>query len=278
MQKGMNLLFPQWQGGGPDRSTYYGALELKENYLKDVGLTVNGVSTADVTAVKHDIYGLDEILKQSAALRKLLETAKPTRIFTIGGGCDAGIIPLSYLNSRAGSNPAVLWFDAHGDINSPRSSGSKHFYGMPVRALLGECAPEILSLLFSRLTPGQLKMIGVRDLDPPEKNYIKKNNIALYSPEEVETGGSAIVQALKTEGFRQVYIHLDLDVVDPTEFPHVPVPVPGGLNKDSLTALLKKIAREFELLGLGLFEYSPSGKKSIGLLEDIIRIGLNLTA
>jgi len=273
MNRQLNLFYPQWQGGGPDRSTYFGALELKLNYLKNMELSEIKVSLHNAKEVKNDIFAYDEILVQMGTARALLDEKKPDYIFTIGGGCDAGILPLSYLNKKLNGDLTVLWFDAHGDINSPLSSKSKHFYGMPVRVLLGESDSRILDLTYLDLLPQQLLMLGLRDLDEAENKYIKKHSIAVLGVAEIENNLETVIASVKAKRNHNIYIHLDLDALDPEEFPYVPVPSPGGLKVKTLSVLLGMLKKEFNLSGLGLFEYQPSGITSMGLLEEVVRIG-----
>ncbi|MDY6826797.1 MAG: arginase family protein [Bacillota bacterium] len=277
MNKQLNLFYPQWQGGGQDRSTYFGALELKLNYLKGMDLSEVEVSLHNVKEVKNDIFAYDEILAQMEKVRALLDDKKPDKIFTIGGGCDAGILPLSYLNQKLNGDLTVLWFDGHGDINSPLSSKSKHFYGMPVRVLLGESDSRILDFTYLDLLPQQLLMLGLRNLDEPENKYIKKHKIAVLGVAEIENNLETVIASVKAKRNHNIYIHLDLDVLDPEEFPYIPVPSPGGLKVKTLSVLLDILNKEFNLSGLGLFAYQPSGITSIGLIEEVVRIGTGIT-
>ena len=272
----MNLFYPQWQGGGPDLSTYYGALELKRLYLGNHSLAEVAVSKEDVVEVKNNIYGYDEILRQMTAARRLIEAENPESILTVGGGCDAGILPLSYLNEILGGRLTVIWFDAHGDLNLPQTSPSGYFYGMPARALLGEGEPEILKLLFRVLKPEQLIMAGIRDLDDEERKFISESQITVFGVSNLELSADGLLKSVRARGNNNIYIHLDLDVLDPGQFPYVPLPAPGGLKLSTVGKLLTSLNENFVLAGLGIFEYSPSGDKKLPLLEQAFEIGLNM--
>jgi arginase len=271
----MNLFYPQWQGGGPDLSTYYGAHELKRLYLESASITGVTVSTEDVIEVKRNIYGYEEILRQMTAARRLIDAENPERIFTVGGGCDAGILPLSYLNKTLDGRLTVIWLDAHGDLNLPQTSPSGYFYGMPARTLLGEGEPEILKLLYGALRPEQMIMAGLRDLDAEEIEFIKKKQITLFEVSGLELGLESLLKSVSDRVNNYIYIHLDLDVLDPGQFPHVALPSPGGLKRSTLERLITSLNDQFYLAGLGIFEYSPSWGKRLPLLEQIFRIGLN---
>ena len=169
----------------------------------------------------------------------------------------------------------LVYFDAHGDIHTPESSETKRFYGMPIRVMLGEGDKEVVSLNYSKLTTSQLVMLGVRDLDKAEKVYIPSQNISVFGVSEAENM-SAVISAIRSKGHRNIYVHIDLDVLDPEEFPHTPMLVPGGMKIRVLRELLGMLNEEFRIAGMGLFEYKPSGIKRIEILEYIINLGTNL--
>ncbi|SEP39463.1 arginase family protein [Propionispora vibrioides] len=275
MKKHLNLFFPQWQGGGPDRSTYDGALELKKLYFKEIKFSEVEVSTEDIDKSNNIIIGYTEILKQLKRAKKSIARKLPETIFTVGGGCDADVASIAYLNDKMRGDLTVLWLDAHGDMNTHETSASKYFYGMPLRTLLGEGEETIVKLVSPSLLPSQVIMLGIRDLDEAEKEYITAQNISVFTVQDMEQRVDSVIETVKTKGHRSIYIHIDLDVLDFEEFPHVPVPVPAGLKVNTFKELLKKLDKEFKLVGLGLFEYQPSGQ-TIELIEDIIKIGVKL--
>lgn len=276
MKKHMNLFFPQWQGGGQDLSTYEGALELKHNYCQGIQLAEVPVGTDAVSAARHNIVGYDEIFQQLVQAKALIRQTRPATIFTVGGGCDADVAPIAYLNDRLKGDLTVLWFDAHGDMNTPASSASRYFYGMPLRALLGEGEAAIVKLTQPHLLPAQLVLLGARALDAAEEEYITDQNIRMFGVQDIEQKADSVIEAVKMKGSANIYIHIDLDVLDFVDFPHVPVPAPAGLKSNTLKKLLQKLDQEFKLVGLGLFEYQNSGIERIDLLADIIKIGAGL--
>jgi arginase len=272
----LNLFYPQWQGSGPDRSVYYGGLELKKYYCPGLSFSEVKVSTTEAGAGKNDIFGYEPILAQMKTAREVIDAAGPARIFTVGGGCDAGVLPVSYLSETLGGKLTLIWLDAHGDLNSPRSSSSGYFYGMPVRTLLGEGDPELLKLLYKKLEPNQVVMAGLRDLDQAESDFIIKNDLTIFRGDELNDRPGALLEAVRRRGNSKIYIHLDLDVLDPDEFPFTPVPVAGGIAVLTLLNTIHSLKENFTLAGLGIFEYSPSGKENIDLLQQLCGIGAGL--
>jgi len=276
MKKHLNIFFPQWQGGGQDKSTYEGAIEIKKKYLSQKTFIDVEVSLEDDYGIENDIIGYKSIMKQLEQCKNLIMQEKPTTIFTVGGGCDIDIAPVSYLNSKIKGDITILWFDAHGDINTPESSKSKAFHGMPLRLLLGEGDSRLLSQAFSILLPSQIILLGSREIDDAEVQYIKEKSIKLLTVDDIESNINNVLDTIKSKGSKNIYIHIDLDVIDSIEFPFVPVPALGGLKIETLSILLKVLAREFNILGLSLVEYQPAGKPKLKILEKIINMGIDL--
>jgi len=269
----LNILIPQWQGSGQDLSPYKGGLEIKSHYLSGLDLAEVEIGTENLSEVKNNIAGYDELLKQLLLTKTKIADSDPHTIFTIGGGCDSDIVSISYLNCIAAGDMTLLYFDAHGDLNTPESSGSKNFYGMSLRTLLGDGDAGFLDSLFSTLSPHQVIMLGVRDLDKPEGEYIDRQCVSTLIVDDIEDNIESVVKMVKEKGHEKIYIHIDLDVLDPSEFPFVPVPVPGGLKSDTFIRLLKRLREEFTVAGLGLLEYSPSGRTDNEVIREIVNFG-----
>ncbi len=275
-KKHMNLFFPQWQGAGRSKILLNGAQEIKETYLGDCNLFEVEVDDEDIADIVNDILGYPKILTQLKNAILMISAEKPESIFTIGGGCDVEIVPVSYMNEKFKEDMTVLWIDAHGDLNTPESSPSKNFHGMPLRALLGNGDSKISDLMFSTLLPSQIVLIGQRNLDEPERKYIEENNVNQISIEEINTNIDHVINIIKTKNSNNIYIHIDLDVLDIKEFPYVMVPEPNGLKSQLLFDLLIHLKENFNIVGLSLLEYIPSNEKNIKILSDIIQLGLNL--
>jgi arginase len=129
----------------------------------------------------------------------------------------------------------VLWLDAHGDFNTPDTTPSGFLGGMCLAAACGRWdagfAPS--------LDPGRVLMCGVRDLDPGERVLVETAGVGNARPSEV-------LGALQG---RRVYVHLDMDVLDPDVLP-AQFAVPGGLSDTGLRTLLGEVKRDCEVVGL----------------------------
>lgn len=130
----------------------------------------------------------------------------------------------------------VIWFDAHGDINTPETSPSGNIHGMSVAVGLGNGHERLTAIggEDATLNPKNIVMIGVRDLDAGEKILLKNLGIAVYTMHEIDTLGMARVMeeaiAIVSDGTDGVHVSFDMDVMDPLHAPGVGTPVVGGLT------------------------------------------------
>lgn len=271
----MILINPQWQGGA-DTTTRDAALFIANEYLtkEDYRLVPTDLSRSGLVT-ENQIIGYSVIRRQTQQAYSILKDALPSRVFTIGGGCDADIASILYLNEYYHGNLSVLWFDSHGDINSERESDTHLFYGMPVRALLGECCGGSFPLRAVRwLKPDQIINIGGRDLDPAERSYMESAGIPRISTFDDKMPGR-LMRELSMAGTSHIYIHFDLDVLDPREFPATPVPSPDGISIHLALETLRRLKRDCDVAGYGLFEYVPEldgGRK----IRPFLAYGLSL--
>ena len=266
----MRLFFPQWQGAGQAPELYAGACHLRRLHPESVGWTEIETPPDEPLETTGGIVGRAALIRNLARARQVIEDRRPDRIFMIGGDCGTEIAPVSYLNRRHASDIAVIWLDAHADLNTPQSSPSGTFHGMPLRHLLGEGDPDILRLAFSALRPEQVFPAGVRDLDPPEREYLTAAAIRTFSASELKHPG-LLVDAVRRAGFSRAYVHLDLDVLDPRHMPGVMVPSADGMSGDDLLGVLEALFQGVPLAGAGIVEYVPGRSRETRLLRRILK-------
>lgn len=273
----LRLLFPQWQGSGNNKNLYYGVELVRDQLLKDYAFSEIDVSLDEELVQEKKIIGFRRIYAQLKQVVSMLEQKKPQAIFLIGGDCGTELAPISYLNNQLDGDLFVLWFDAHGDLNTPESSPSKAFHGMPLRFLLGEGEKSILGLCFSKLLPDQVAIVGGRDFDQPERDYIEEHKIKTLSVEQIKEK-KAVLSLIKEKGFSNIYIHLDLDVLDPEVFPHVMLPSPNGFDLELLLGTFEMLKGMFNVAGYSIQEYSPRNQGGLEQLRSLVDFGLRLKA
>jgi len=249
------LYFPQWQGSGRTNEIYTGASLLKSKLGNDVQFIEISQPQIEDLEIEHNIIGYQRILKSLESARAILKTANSDKVFTLGGDCGVEVGPVTYLNERYDSDLIVLWFDAHGDLNTPQSSPSKTFHGMPLRMILGDGDQALMRKNFSVLDPNQVVLAGTRDLDQPEQLYVQENSIALIAPKDLSLEN--LVNIIDEKGKKNIYIHLDLDVIDPNELPDVKCPTPDGIPLDKVQKILTYLKNNFNVVGGSVVEYTP---------------------
>ena len=157
----------------------------------------------------------------------------------------------------------LLWVDAHGDMNTPASSGSGNVHGMPLAALLGP-EPSELSRIggFSpKVLPEHTVLIGIRNLDDREKQIVRDSRVHVFTMKDIDRSGIASVMeqalALAGNGTGGIHVSFDLDVCDPAIAPGVGTPVKGGLDYREAHMVLEMVADSGLLRALDLVEVNP---------------------
>lgn len=252
------LHFPIWQGAGAPHGYQRGAGVLRgivEAYRPVVDVAVDN-SDFSVALGKVKAF---ETLRRHFAKAEATLSHMSSPVLTLGGDCVADFVSLAAALARYGDRMALLWVDAHPDINTPETSPSGNFHGMLVRALMGEGPEEFTRMVAHKLKPEQLFYIGARDadMDPEEFRIIAEKNIFRMSVADMEKHHTApLLAALRERSFTHVYIHVDSDVMDLTDYPQAVVAVPGGVSAKALVAFLQNIRAHYPLAGAALTEYS----------------------
>ena len=157
----------------------------------------------------------------------------------------------------------VVWFDAHGDFNTPKTSPSGNVHGMPLAALLG--VGDFADTDWANapnLREENVAIVGLRSLDETEREAIRDSDVTAYPMSEIDERGIAPVVEdaldVATNGTDGVHVSLDLDWLDPKEAPGVGTPVRGGVTyREAHTALEMVAEREGALRSLEVVEVNP---------------------
>ncbi|ESA34102.1 arginase agmatinase formiminoglutamase [Leptolyngbya sp. Heron Island J] len=141
---------------------------------------------------------------------------------------------------------------------------------MPLRVLLGEGDADIVNSTFSTLRPEQVFLIGAREFDLSERRFIQQKELSVVSAKAINDGDfDGLYSMIGKTGSNKLYIHLDLDVIEPEEFPHVACPTSGGIQIDKLRDLLVSLRSNFDIVGCSVLEFLPSDSKDLAALEII---------
>ena len=158
----------------------------------------------------------------------------------------------------------LIWVDAHGDMNTPSSSGSGNVHGMPLASLLGSEPSELATIggFSPKVEPGNTVLIGVRNLDEEEKQRVRDARIHVFTMKDIDRAGiaSVVEQALGLISVATLGVHVsfDLDVCDPAIAPGVGTPVKGGLDYREAHMVMEVIADSGRLRALDMVEVNPT--------------------
>lgn len=156
---------------------------------------------------------------------------------------------------------AVIWIDAHGDINTGETSPSGNSHGMPLAAALGVGEPSLVNVYYNgpKVKPENVFIIGARDLDQGEIELAEELNLNLYTMDSIrkvslESVIQEITDIINKSNVDGIHLSFDIDVLDKSLVPGTGTPVEKGFSLDEGKILLK------ELLALGMI-------KSMDLVE-----------
>jgi arginase len=162
-----------------------------------------------------------------------------------------------------GQRLGALWIDAHGDLNTPATSRSGNVHGMPLAALLGHGDKAMVGISGEThaLRASDVALIGLRDLDVPERQHIKKWGLSAFTMRALDEKGTrnVIEEAIKvaTRDTVGIWVSFDMDVIDPEEAPGVGTAVPGGMTYREAHLAMEMLADTGKLVGLDLVEVNP---------------------
>jgi arginase len=161
----------------------------------------------------------------------------------LSGDCTTSLGTVAGLQ-RAGMAPGVVWFDAHGDVQTLETTTSGYLGGLPLRQLVGY-RPELVAepLGLSAVPEDQVVLVDARDLDPPEVDYLAGSAIRRSRVDEVSA-------SLLPEG--PLYLHLDLDVVDPRDLPGLRFPAPDGPRAAAVARALDEVLGTGRVAAFGI--------------------------
>jgi len=165
-------------------------------------------------------------------------------VVVASGDCTTALAIVAGLQKRS-TAPGVIWLDAHGDFHTPRTTRSGYFGGMALAMLVGRAGASLAQAIgLSAITEDACVLAGARDLDPAERDAL--DGSAIRRVDDVAALSHA---ALPPPPW---YVHLDVDVIDPSELPPLRFPAPGGPGLNTVAAALRALASRGTIAALGL--------------------------
>lgn len=256
------VVVPQWQGSGAER-----AMRLVDGAEAIRGdLPASATTTIEVPLEAGDAEQTG--IQRHSSLRIVRErhaaalAAVDGPAITIGGDCGVELAAVEHV-ARAGRT-VLVWADAHADLNTPVSSPSGAFHGMVLRSIIDA----------GLVAPSDVLLVGARDLDPAEEHAVEHLGIPVVAIDDV---GAAVAERAES-GAERLYVHVDLDVLDPAEFAGVGFPTPFGTTVEALLAAIAAARAALPLAGAGVTEFAPASAEAAGdELPSILRVISALT-
>lgn len=214
--------------------------------LKQPCVVIEGDGIADVNAK----------LAQAVAAH-----SRPTLV--LAGNCNSCLGTLAGL----GDNPGIVWLDAHGDFNTPETTISGALEGMSLAIATGHCHPELMP---RPVAEENVILAATRSLDPLEEVRLHQSHIKLASLDALPFEVDRLAQRVGT-----IYMHLDLDVLDPSVSPGVNFSEPGGISPEQLFGAVRQVMATGNLGAAAIANFNPDRDRdgrTLRITQELVRI------
>src|SRR5262245_40516748 len=177
----------------------------------------------------------------------------------VSGNCNTAVGTLAAL----GEDTGVVWFDAHGDFNTPDTSPSGFFDGMVLAMVTGRCWRGLATRVggFVPVRDENVVLVGARDIDPDERELLAASRVTQVPAEALRADDFAPLEAALAAlagRVQKIYLHMDLDVHDPADAPANTYYAPGGPSRAQVREAVERIGARFAIAGAALAAYDPS--------------------
>jgi len=231
---------------------------------------------------------LREIRQTCETLRdKVMEVLGAGRLPVILGGDHSiamgTIAGLARFHRQRDAKVGLIWFDAHGDMNTAETSPSGNIHGMPLAVALGLGEESLVRLAGDApmVEGSRAAVVGLRDVDPAERENLKASRIGAFTMRDIDERGmravmEAAIQRAGT-GTAGIHVSFDLDGIDPDYAPGVGTPSPGGLSFREAHLAMEMLADTGKVLSVELVEVNPilderngTARLGVGLLASLL--------
>ncbi|WP_165367705.1 arginase family protein, partial [Phytoactinopolyspora endophytica] len=250
----------------------------------DVPVAADMTVTVDFDPPDGDTWARMAQLYQRVAEMVADDVRAGERPIVLSGDCTTSLATVAGLQ-RAGLDPAIVWFDGHGDVQTLETTTSGYLGGMPLRMLMGY-RPELIgdTLGLRPVAENRVMLVDARDLDHAEIEFLHESDVLRrgiydFTAESVGTGEDVFPAAgVPAEGGTRsagvepaepdslatmapestfvpdgpIFLHLDLDVIDPSDLPDLLFPAPGGPGLDAVFRAVRRIMETGQVVGIGV--------------------------
>lgn len=286
MSETLRLLFPQWQGANsillrtlvPDlKEPGFGYtlgsrminLLVPDPNTKTATVPISMDESPEAIKTENGIFAYQEIKKNIQLALDILNKEHPKKVVTISGECSVSLAPFAYMAGQHKDDTALIWVDAHPDINLP---GNEYdgFHAMICAHAMGLGDEGILKLLPGTVSPKNTLMVGLRQFTDPAEKLRKELGIPYVSCDSANKNPDEVINWIKQSGKTKILVHLDLDALEPKDLWVALGNDPNGLHPSSVAKLLNAISKEFDLVALTIAEPFPREQmKFRSFLEEL---------
>ena len=265
---------------------------LRENNLLDIfknshevcdmgEVHVKNVSSNDKYAANAKMKYLDEVVRSNIGLAdKVYDSLKNSYLpLTIGGDHALAIGSVAGSSKFFEGDLAVVWVDAHGDINTPETSPSGNIHGMPLASSMGIGYEALTDIYFpgQKVKPENVFLLGCRDLDLGELDLIKEYNLNVWTMKDIKTKGIKVVlgellEAIKKSNIKNIHFSFDIDSLDPSYVPGTGTPVEDGLSFSEGKEVIEAIINTSLVRSMDFVEFNPVLDNNQRTLETCLEL------
>lgn len=269
-----------------------GPKELRKNNLIDIfeenhtvydlgDVEVEQVNANDKFLSNPKLKYLDQVIKANNGLAAKVLSAfeNNTLPFIVGGDHSLALGSIAGASKYLGNDLAVIWIDAHGDINTHETSPSGNIHGMPLAASMGIGYEKLTSIFFDsfKVKPENVFILACRDLDKGELELIDNLNMNVWTNDDINTKGineviKDLLSLITEKNIKNIHLSYDIDCLDPEYVPGTGTPVNDGLSFEQSKNLLEAIFSTSLVKSMDFVEYNPDLDKNNKTKETCIEL------
>ena len=239
----------------------------KNHFVTDLGdIDVDYIDSKDKFLDNNKLKYLKQVVSANNRLAAKVYDAleKKTLPFIIGGDHSLALGSIAGSSKYYGNDLAVIWIDAHGDINTHETSPSGNIHGMPLAASMGIGYKELTSIFFDeyKIKPENVFILACRDLDKGEVELIENLNMNVWNINDIKNNNldsilSDLLTIIKENNIKNIHLSYDIDCLDPEYVPGTGTPVDNGLTFEESKKILKSIFSTSLVKSMDFVEYNP---------------------
>lgn len=254
----------------------------KSHEVCDMGeVHVKNVSSNDKYAANAKMKYLDEVVRSNIGLAdKVYKSLKNSYLpLIIGGDHSLALGSLAGASKFFNEDLAVIWVDAHGDINTLETSPSGNIHGMPLASSMGIGHNSLTDIYFAKqkVKPENVFILGCRDLDLGEIELIKEHNLNVWTMKDIKNKGIDIVlkellSIINKNSIKNIHFSFDIDCLDPSYVPGTGTPVEDGLSFHEGKKVIETVIGTSLVRSMDFVEFNPDLDKNKKTLETCIEL------